>query len=135
MNPKDLNEYGEFVTSVTSLESKNLTDLIERYIELDKAGCDIARLDTAASGLMAESGEFMEIVKKIKFQKKPYNADNVFHMKRELGDIMFYWITGCIALGLNPYEVIAENYVKLTGRYPDGEFKAEHSENRKEGDL
>jgi NTP pyrophosphatase (non-canonical NTP hydrolase) len=90
---------------------------------------------TAAIGLSSEGGEFSEIVKKMAFQGKPYNEDTRFHMKRELGDIIWYWINACRALGYDPNEVIAENVTKLEARYPGGTFDPFYSENRKEGDL
>ncbi|MEL1224166.1 MAG: MazG nucleotide pyrophosphohydrolase domain-containing protein [Candidatus Neomarinimicrobiota bacterium] len=93
-----------------------------------------ARLLTAALGLGSEGGEFVEIVKKIFLQGKPFTEDNVFHMKRELGDIIWYWATACMALDLDPYEVINENKAKLEARYGEG-FKVKKSEHRKEGDL
>ena len=88
----------------------------------------------AALGLGSEGGEFVEIVKKIFLQGKPFTEDNVFHMKRELGDIIWYWATACMALDLDPYEVINENKSKLEARYGKG-FKVEKSEHRKDGDL
>ncbi len=92
------------------------------------------RLLTAALGLGSETGEFVEIVKKMFLQGKPPNEDNIFHMKRELGDIMWYWVTACAALNLDPYEVISENQEKLAARYGE-KFEVERSEVRKEGDL
>ena len=90
---------------------------------------------TGALGMGAECGELQEIVKKMLFQGKPLSFENVFHMKRELGDIIWYWINACRALGYDPNEVIAENVGKLEARYPGGHFDAFYSENRKEGDL
>ena len=90
---------------------------------------------TGGIGLSSEAGELNEIIKKCIFQGKPLNDETVFHCKRELGDIMWYWITSCRALGLDPNEVIEENINKLKSRYPGGEFDAHYSENRKEGDL
>jgi len=90
---------------------------------------------TAAIGLAAETGEFAEIPKKIIFQGKELNEDSIFHMKRELGDVMWYWINACRALNINPNDVILENINKLKNRYPGGEFDAFYSENRKDGDL
>ncbi len=90
---------------------------------------------TSGIGIASEGGEFNEIVKKIFFQGKPLNEENIFHMKRELGDIMWYWMNACNALGLDPNDVIAENVSKLEARYPGGEFDAHYSENRKQGDL
>ena len=131
---KDLKEYEKFVLAVTSEPSKNHKSYIERLNELNEAGLNISLLDTAASGLASEGGEFMEIVKKLKFHGKEPSADNIFHMKRELGDILWYWVNACNALDLDPNDVIAENVNKLDARYPGG-FSVWRSENRKEGDI
>ena len=141
----DLNRYQDFVEAVTSKPSNDLTTFINRCDELDgnydsatnTHGPDInvPLLLTACLGLAAESGEFIEVPKKIFFQGKPLNEENVFHMKRELGDIMWYWINACRALNIDPNEVIAENVRKLEARYPGGSFDVHYSENRKEGDL
>jgi len=145
----DLNKYMEFVEAVTSKPSNDLTtfmdtlDRLDANYELDadagimKHGPDVnlPLLITACLGLAAESGEFIEIPKKIFFQGKRLSEDNVFHMKRELGDIMWYWINACRALRLDPDEVIAENVKKLESRYPGGSFNVFNSENRQEGDL
>ena len=96
---------------------------------------NVPLLITGALGLSSETGEFNEIVKKMLFQGKPLSEDNLFHMKRELGDIMWYWMNACNALGLDPNDVVAENVSKLEARYPGGKFDAHYSENRKEGDL
>jgi NTP pyrophosphatase (non-canonical NTP hydrolase) len=141
----DLEKYKEFVEAVTSEPSNNLTAFMNRCDELDgsydyeanKHGPDInvPLLLTAALGLAAETGEFCEIPKKIFFQGKPLNDENVFHMKRELGDVMWYWINACRALGFDPNDVIAENVRKLEARYPGGSFNVYNSENRKDGDI
>jgi len=135
MNQVDLNRYMDFVRAVTSKESDNFDHLQARINELRSENFNPALLFTAAIGLGSEGGEFQEIVKKIFFQGKPVNEENVFHMKRELGDIMWYWINACRALGLEPNDVIAENVRKLEARYPGGSFDVWFSENRKEGDL
>jgi NTP pyrophosphatase (non-canonical NTP hydrolase) len=136
----DLKLYQEFVTVVTSEESKHNYAFLDRFDYLsnyqdDKTKINTALLLTAAMGLSAESGEFNEIIKKMFFQGKPLNEENVFHMKRELGDIMWYWVNACTALNLDPNDVINENVKKLESRYPGGKFDAWHSENRKSGDL
>ena len=139
----DLNRYSQFVNAVTSMPSKDLTTFMSRLDELDgnytdgEHGPDInvPLLLTAALGLAAETGEFCEIPKKIFFQGKPLTEENVFHMKRELGDIMWYWINACRALGLDPNDVIEENVNKLKSRYPGGEFDVHQSENRQTGDI
>jgi len=142
-NRIDLKKYSDFVSEVTSKESCDLTDFMNRLDELDAnfsegmhgPDINVPLLITGALGLSSETGEFNEIVKKMLFQGKPLSEDNLFHMKRELGDIMWYWTNTCRALHLDPNEVIAENVRKLEARYPGGHFDAFYSENRKEGDL
>ena len=96
---------------------------------------DMARLMTALIGMMAESGEFAEVVKKKVFQSdSKFSDDEIFHMKRELGDVLWYWVQGCIALGFTPDEVMDENINKLEKRYPNG-FEVVRSESRQEGDI
>ena len=145
MKHVDLNRYTEFVTKVTSEASNDLTTFMNRLDVIDgnydfansQHGPDVnvPLMLTGVMGLCSETGELMEIVKKMVFQGKPLTDENLFHMKRELGDIMWYWINMCRALRLDPNEVIAENVVKLQARYPGGEFDVYHSENRKSGDL
>ena len=132
----DTEKYLDFVAEVTSPASSDFAELLRRFSELEiKSDCDTPRLLTAALGLAAESGEFTEIVKKIILQGKPYNEDNVFHMKRELGDICWYIAQACIALDTTFDEIIEMNVEKLKARYPGGEFDVHKSENRKVGDL
>lgn len=136
MNKIDLNKYQDFVEAVTSQPSNDISTMLNRIAELAKEpNLNISLLLTAGIGLASEGGEFNEIVKKMTFQGKPFNEENRFHMKRELGDIIWYWINACRALGYDPNEVIAENVKKLEARYPGGHFDAFYSENRKEGDL
>jgi NTP pyrophosphatase (non-canonical NTP hydrolase) len=132
----DLNKYTKFVDAVTSKESNNYDHLQNRISELrNDSNVNVSLLMTACLGLAAEAGEFIEVPKKIFFQGKPLNEENIFHMKRELGDVMWYWINACRALNLDPNEVIDENIRKLESRYPGGSFDAHYSENRQEGDI
>ena len=132
----DTERYLDFVAGVTSQPSTDLPTLLSRITDLDVGDdADIPRLLTAALGLTAESGEFTEVVKKIILQGKPYNDENKFHMKRELGDICWYLAQACMALDTTFDEVIEMNVDKLKERYPGGEFDVHKSENRKEGDL
>tara|TARA_X000000950_G_scaffold16656_1_gene18125 strand:- start:11534 stop:11938 length:405 start_codon:yes stop_codon:yes gene_type:complete len=132
----DLNKYKDFVKGVTSKESDQLSEMFYAIKEHEsKTGINMSLLLTGGIGLSSEGGEFNEIIKKCIFQGKPVNEETVFHLKRELGDIMWYWITSCRALDLDPNDVIEENINKLKSRYPGGEFDAHYSENRKEGDL
>ena len=131
-----INDYAKFVDKTTSKQSK---DTVEFEFELQSLNfkhpeVHWSRLLTSAIGMQAESGEFAEVMKKILFQGKEYSEENRFHMKRELGDVLWYWIQGCIALGYTPEEVMKENIKKLEQRYPNG-FEVFRSENRVEGDI
>ena len=129
------NKYIEFVRQTTSPASSEYPKLVERLNELEGQGADVSHLMTAAFGMSAEAGEFTEVVKKIFLQGKPYNEENVFHMKRELGDLCWYLAQACMALNTNFDEVLQMNYEKLSARYPEGSFDVYRSENRVEGDL
>ena len=131
----DLNKYVEFVNTTTSSPSKEHTPFIDRLLELRENGFPTERLLTAAVGMSAEAGEFTEIIKKIIFQGKPVTEENLFHLKRELGDIMWYVSQACIGLDISIEEVIQMNFEKLSARYPEGAFSIERSENRVAGDL
>ena len=131
----DLNKYKEFVEAVTSEQSNQTQALCNQLQSLEQQGVNMALLLTGSIGIASEGGEFSEIVKKCIFQGKPLDDDTKFHIKRELGDIMWYWINSCRAMDLDPNEVIAENVNKLKARYPGGEFNVHYSENRKQGDL
>ena len=131
----DSNKYIEFVRQTTSPASSEYSKLVERLNELEGQGADVSRLMTAAFGMSAEAGEFTEVVKKIFLQGKPYNEENVFHMKRELGDLCWYLAQACMALDISFEEVLEMNYEKLSARYPEGTFDVYRSENRVEGDL
>ena len=127
--------YCNFVTKVTSDASLDMEALKASLESIqDESNIDVPRLMTAALGLSSEGGEFVEIVKKMFLQGKPADQDNIFHMKRELGDIMWYWVTACMALDLDPVEVILENQKKLEARYGK-RFTIDQSEVRAKGDL
>ena len=149
MSQVDLNKYKDFVEAVTSKPSQDLTEFMNRLDRIDAnyesygpdgeymhgPDINVPLLLCGAIGLGSETGEFQEIVKKVVFQGKPLNEETHFHMKRELGDIMWYWINACRALNLDPNDVVAENVKKLEARYPGGKFDVYYSENRKANDL
>ena len=149
MSQVDLNKYKDFVEAVTSKPSQDLTEFMNRLDRVDAnyesygpdgeymhgPDINVPLLLCGAIGLGSETGEFQEIVKKIVFQGKPLNEEAHFHMKRELGDIMWYWVNACRALGFDPNDVVAENVKKLEARYPGGKFDVYYSENRKQNDL
>ena len=141
-----INDYAAFVDQCTSDTSKDTTKMCDRveYLRGDYTmqgnkvidqEIDMARLMTALIGMLAESGEFAEVVKKKVFQAdSKFSVDEIFHMKRELGDVLWYWVQGCKALGFTPDEVMDENIRKLESRYPNG-FEVIRSEVREQGDI
>ena len=131
----DFEKYQEFVDAVTSDASTDFVALSDRLVTLDEKGANIERLLTAGVGINAEGGEFLEIIKKMVFQGKPWNDDNREHLIIELGDLMWYVAQACMALGVSFDDVIATNVKKLEKRYPGGAFDVYYSENRAEGDL
>ena len=131
----DFAKYQNFVDEVTSDASKDFLSLSDRLVELDEKGANIERLLTAGVGINAEAGEFLEIVKKMIFQGKPWNEDNRRHLIIELGDIMWYVAQACMALDVSFDDVISQNVEKLLKRYPEGAFDVFYSENRSEDDL
>ena len=131
----DLDKYLNFVDGVTSDPSKDFESFIDSLKLLDRKGSNINRLTTAAVGISAEGGEFMEIVKKMVFQGKPWDEHNREHLIIELGDVLWYVAQACMALEVSVDDVVARNVEKLKKRYPGGEFDVYHSENRMEGDL
>lgn len=134
MSNIDLNKYKEFVSAVTSDASNDVEAMIVRLRELNDV-VNISLLLTSSTGIASEGGEFSEIVKKCVFQGKPMDDATKFHIKRELGDIIWYWVNACRSMGLDPNEVISENVHKLESRYPGGSFDVHYSEHRKDGDL
>lgn len=132
----DLNTYGSFVKQLTSQESNDCDAFVKRLDELEtNLELNTPLALTSCLGLSSEAGEFTEIIKKMIFQGKPFNEDVRFHLKRELGDILWYWVNACRSLGLKPNEVLDENVNKLSARYPTKEFDAFFSNNRKDNDL
>ncbi len=128
-------EYSKFVDAVTSDQSKDFIAFSDRIVALDEKGANIERLLTGAVGINAEGGEVMEIVKKLIFQGKPWDDENIYHLKRELGDVMWYVMQCLIALDSSMEEIVGMNVEKLKARYPGGEFDPYYSEHRQEGDL
>ena len=133
--PVDFDRYLQFVDAVTSEESKDYESFIARLEDLEKEDFPTERLLTAAVGMSAEAGEFTEVIKKMIFQGKPINEENLFHLKHELGDIMWYVAQACMGLNVSFNEIVEMNVEKLEARYPGGSFDVHYSENRKEGDL
>ena len=131
----DFQKYSKFVDAVTSDESRDFIAFSDRVVSLDEKGANIERLLTGAVGINSEGGEIMEIVKKLIFQGKKWDDETIFHLKRELGDVMWYVMQCLIALESSMDEIVEMNVDKLKARYPGGEFDPFYSENREVGDL
>ena len=85
-------------------------------------------------GMSGESGEALDIVKKIMFQGHELNEATKEHLIRELGDVLWYVATTAEALGVPLETVMQTNIDKLRARYPK-RFDAERSRHREEGDV
>lgn len=131
----DFEKYFEFVDYVTSTPTKFTENFVERVQELHDQYPPLSRLLTSAIGMSAEAGEFSEIVKKVLFQGKPLSEENLNHLRVELGDILWYMVQACLALGVTLDDIAIQNTMKLAARYPEGAFTVMRSENRREGDI
>lgn len=85
----------------------------------------------AAMGCAGEAGEYCDLIKKVRFHKKPLDRE---HAARELGDNLWYLAYAAHTLGMTLGEIAELNIQKLKDRYPDG-FDPERSNNRAEGDV
>ena len=129
-----LHLYQDFVDSVISKDSTDIDEYIKRLEYLNSVGINMALMDTAATGMSSESGELLDIVKKLKFHGKEWDASTQEHLEKELGDVIFYWSTMCKALNVDPYSIIEKNITKLKNRYPEG-FESKKSQFREKGDI
>lgn len=80
----------------------------------------------AAMGLVTESGELLDALKRRAFYGKALDEVNLIE---ELGDLMWYIAVACEALGTTIDAVCAANIEKLKRRYPH-RFTSEHAINR-----
>ena len=85
-------------------------------------------------GMSGESGEALDIVKKVMFQGHELNEATKEHLIRELGDVLWYVATTAEALGVPLETVMQANIDKLRARYPMA-FDSERSQHREEGDT
>ena len=135
MSQNFLQEYTDFVDKVTSEASKSSDKMSERIDYLNSKNVEVSRLFTAGIGLSGEVGEFNEIIKKIMFQAKTFDSVTHEHMKKELGDIMWYVTQACLALKVDLSEVIIANKEKLSKRFSEKKFSVKENEERKLGDV
>ena len=92
-----------------------MSNLIEHYAEFVESMIlteGDARITENTLGLAGETGEIAEKIKK-------YYRDGVIDktdLRKELGDVIFYWFALHGAMGMNPTESIEANMVKLSDR-------------------
>lgn len=79
-------------------------------------------------GLVGESGEFADLIKKAFYQG--HDID-LLKIEEELGDILWYVAVAAEVCGLSLEEVAIRNIEKLKARYPEG-FSEEASREREE---
>ena len=135
MSQNLLEEYTIFVDKITSESSKSTKKMKERIDFINSSGVEVSRLLTAGIGLSGEVGEFNEIIKKTIFQSKSFDSETHEHIKRELGDIMWYVTQACLALKVDLVEVIRTNGEKLKKRFPKDRFTKESDTNRHREDI
>ena len=133
-SPSLLNDYINFVDTVTIPASKEMVDFKDSLEIMEENGIQPSRLLTASIGLSGEVGEVNDIVKKLIFQGKEIDDDTKKHLKSELGDICWYMAQALIALDSSWEEVFDINVGKLSERYPGG-FDALKSASRRVGDI
>lgn len=83
-------------------------------------------LITASMGLVGETGEVVDHVKKV--MEQGHSLDTV-KIEEELGDLMWYIAKAARNIGTSLDEIGEQNIKKLRRRYPNG-FNAEASRNR-----
>ena len=73
-------------------------------------------IEHMAYGLVTESGEILDALKKHKFYKRDLNTQNI---KEEIGDLCWYIYQLCEEVGYSMEEARKDNIEKLAKRYPD----------------
>ena len=92
---------------------------------------DIGDVVNACLGLAGETGETVDIIKKWIFHDSDMDYD---HLKKEIGDVMWYVALLCESFGFDLDDILKTNVEKLKMRYPEG-FDTERSNNRLDGDV
>ena len=105
------------------------TNRLKSTIEVSPV--DLGGLLNGCLGLTGEAGEFCDMVKKWVFHEKNVDID---HMKKEIGDVMWYVAMICHSMDWKLDEILQMNVDKLKARYPEG-FDVIRANNRKVGDV
>ena len=88
-------------------------------------GEDTGTILNACLGLSGEVGEFNDMIKKWIFHNTPLDKE---HVKKEIGDVMWYVAMMCESFGFSLDDVMQTNVDELIARYPDGfdTYRANH---------
>ena len=82
-----------------------------------------------ALGLNGEAGEVAEHAKKIlRDDTGAITAERRNHLKKEIGDVLWYVSNCCSELGISLNEVAKENIEKLSSRKKRGKIKGQGSQ-------
>lgn len=84
----------------------------------------------ALHGMVGEIGEIHSIYQKL-YQGHEIDKE---HLKKEVGDLLWFIAEYCTALNFDLNDVMQTNIDKLKARYPEG-FEEEKSIHRKDGDI
>jgi NTP pyrophosphatase (non-canonical NTP hydrolase) len=101
----------EYVKNALRTESP-VTDELKARVTQDKN----IRLMHAAMGMVTESAEFIDALKKNFYYNKTLDTVN---LKEEIGDVLWYVAIACDALGVSLNQVMERNIEKLAARYPE----------------
>lgn len=102
--------------------------LAERTINSSLANADAEM--HALHGMVGEIGELHSIYQK-EYQGHEIQEE---HLKKELGDLLWFIAEYCTVNGWTLEEIMQLNIAKLKARYPEG-FDESKSLNRAEGDI
>lgn len=83
----------------------------------------------AMFGMSSEVGEVASILQHT-YQGRPIDRD---HMKKELGDVLWFLTEMCYAYDFDLSDVAMTNYEKLHARFNGSKYNEKADNNRKEG--
>lgn len=92
---------------------------------------NFAEAINAALGMAGECGEVSDMIKKWIFHEAELDQE---HLKKEVGDVLWYVALICDAFEWNLDDIMQMNIEKLKKRYPDG-FDPDRSAHRAKGDI
>ena len=101
------------------------TERLERSFDVFSDFHDMGGIVNAALGLSGEVGELNDMIKKWIFHNTQLDKE---HVKKEIGDVMWYVAMMCESFGFSIDDVMQTNVDKLIARYPDGfdTYRANH---------